>query len=401
MAKTRVAVLFGGRSPEHDVSVVTGLQALNALDSARYDAFPVYVATDGSWFTVDALRNRSLYLPDEAARQALTRVDLDLSAGKGLLLPRGKAGLFAKRPEPIPFDVALLAFHGAIGEDGPMQGVFEVANAAYTGMRTLASAVLMDKAVTKRLIAGRGIGLLPDAVVDRPATGLVPDKAALEAAIGAIAFPVIVKPAHLGSSIGVAKADTIDEVRAVLPGIFRFDTEAIVEPFVENLVEYNVAVTRIGGEVRTSAIERPKRATELLDFKTKYLSGGGSKKTGGKQPGTVSQGMLSLTRDINPELPAALEARIRGWAAAAFEAVGGTGAPRVDFLSNEKTGEVWLNEVNPCPGSLGYFLWEAAEKPVLFTALLDHLVEEAKLRHRMAQLPSDPTAPDARLFKRP
>jgi D-alanine-D-alanine ligase len=401
MAKTRVAVLFGGRSPEHDVSVVTGLQALNALDSARYDAVPVYVATDGAWLTGEALRNRALYLPDEAARQALTRVDLDLSAGRGLLLPRGKAGLFAKRPDPIPFDVALLAFHGAIGEDGPMQGVLEAANVAYTGMRTLASAVLMDKAVTKRLIAGRGIGLLPDAVIDRPATGLVPDKAGLEAAIGGIAFPVIVKPAHLGSSIGVAKAGTVDEVRAVLPAIFKFDTQAIIEPFVDNLVEYNVAVTRVGGEIRTSAIERPKRATELLDFKTKYLSGGGSKKTGGKAPGTASQGMLSLTRDINPELPAALEARIRGWAAQAFEAVGGTGAPRIDFLSNEGTGEVWLNEVNPCPGSLGYFLWEAAAKPILFTALLDHLVEEARARHRMAQLPSDPTPPDARLFRRP
>ena len=111
--------------------------------------------------------------------------------------------------------------------------------------------------------------------------------------------------------------------------------------------------------------------------------------------------MLSLTRDINPELPASLEAKVRSWAAAAFEAVGGTGAPRIDFLSNEKTGEVWLNEVNPCPGSLGYFLWEAAEKPILFTALLDHLVEEAKTRHRMAQLPSDPTPPEARLFRRP
>ena len=212
---------------------------------------------------------------------------------------------------------------------------------------------------------------------------------------------MIVKPAHLGSSIGVAKADDLDTVRAVLPAIFKFDTTAIIEPFVDNLVEYNVAVSRIGGEVRTSAIERPKRATELLDFKTKYLSGGGSKKTGGKQPGTSSQGMLSLTRDINPELPAAMEGRIRQWASEAFLAVGGTGAPRIDFLSNEKTGEVWLNEVNPCPGSFGYFLWEAAEKPVLFTALLDHLVEEAKTRHRAGQLPSDPTPADARLFRRP
>ncbi|MDQ0472741.1 hypothetical protein [Labrys wisconsinensis] len=401
MAKTRVAVLFGGRSPEHDVSVVSGLQALNALDTGKYDAFPVYVATDGAWLTGDALRNRALYIPDEAARATLTRVDLDLSAGKGVLVPRVKPRLFGRKPEPIGFDVALLAFHGTIGEDGPIQGVFETANVPYTGMRLLASAILMDKEVTKRAIAGRGINVLGDAVVERPATGLVPDKATLEAALRNIAFPVIVKPAHLGSSIGVSKADDLDTVRAVLPGIFKFDRTAIVEPFVDNLVEYNVAVSRVGGAVRTSAIERPKRASELLDFKTKYMSGGGAKKTGGKQPGASSQGMLSLTRDINPELPPELERKIRSWASEAYVAVGGTGAPRIDFLSNEKTGEIWLNEVNPCPGSFGYFLWEAAEKPVLFTALLDHLIEEARLCHRAVQLPSDPTPTDARLFRRP
>jgi D-alanine-D-alanine ligase len=400
MAKTRVAVLFGGRSPEHDVSIVTGLQALNAIDQAKYEPFPIYIATDGAWLAGDALRNRAAYLPDEATRQALTRVDLDLSAGRGLLAPRFKPGLFAKKPEPIAFDVALLAFHGSIGEDGQLQGVFETANIPYTGMRTLASAVLMDKAMTKRVIAGRGVGLLPDAVIARPATGLVPDKAGLSKALEGLSLPVIVKPAHLGSSIGVAKAGDLDTVRTVLPAIFKFDTTAIIEPFVDNLVEYNVAVTRIGGEVRTSAIERPKRATELLDFKTKYLSGGGAKKSGGKEPGTVSQGMLSLTRDINPEISAELEHKIRSWATEAFLAVGGTGAPRIDFLSDEKTGEVWLNEVNPCPGSFGYFLWEAAEKPVLFTSLLDHLLEEAKAQHRAVQLPTDPTPPDARLFRR-
>lgn len=401
MSKTRVAVLFGGRSPEHDVSIVSGLQALNALDSSKYEGFPVYVAGDGAWFTGDALRNRANYIPDEEARRGLTRVDLDLSAGRGLLVPRGKTGLFAKKPAPIEFDVALLAFHGVIGEDGQMQGVFETANVPYTGARTMASAILMDKAITKRAFAGTGIGMLPDAVVSRPATGLVPDRASLEEAIGNIAFPVIVKPAHLGSSIGVFRAEDIDAVRQGLPGLFKFDTHAIIEPFVENLVEYNVAVRRDKGTIVTSAIERPKRETELLDFKTKYMAGGGSKKTGGgKQPGASSQGMLSLTRDINPELPAAMENKIRQWACAAFAAVNGTGAPRIDFLSNERTGEIWLNEVNPCPGSFGYFLWEAAAEPVLFTALLDQLIEEAKVCHRAAQLPSDPTPTDARLFKR-
>jgi len=400
MSKTRVAVLFGGRSPEHDVSIVSGLQALNALDSTKYEGFPVYVAGDGAWFTGDALRNRAGYIPDEEARRNLVRVDLDLSANKGQLIPRSKGGFFARKPEPIGFDVALLAFHGNIGEDGQIQGVFETANVPYTGARTMASAILMDKAITKRAFAGRGIGMLPDVVVNRPATGLVPDRESLEAALKNIAFPVIVKPAHLGSSIGVAKAEDIDTVRQVLPGIFKFDTQAIIEPFVENLVEYNVAVRRENGAVVTSAIERPKRQTDLLDFKTKYMSGGSKKTGGGKQPGASSQGMLSLTRDINPDIPAALENSIRQWATEAYLAVNGTGAPRIDFLSNERTGEVWLNEVNPCPGSFGYFLWEAAAKPVLFTALLDGLIEEAKVYHRAAQLPSDPTPADARLFRR-
>lgn len=399
MSKTRVAVLFGGRSPEHDVSVVTGLQALNALDAAKYEAFPLYIATDGAWFTGDALRQRANYIPDEALRKTLIRVDLDLSAGKGVLTPRSAGGLFAKAPKPIEFDVALLAFHGAMGEDGPIQGVFEMANVPYTGMRVLGSAILMDKAMTKHVLRSRGVPLLPDAVIHRPATGLVPDKAVIEDALKGLRFPVIVKPAHMGSSIGVAKADDLETVRAVLPAIFKFDTTAIIEPFVDNLVEYNVAVAKLGGALATSAIERPKRSSELLDFKTKYMSGGG-KKTG-KQPGASSQGMLSLTRDINPDLPADRAALIRDAAMEAFRAVGGAGTPRIDFLSNEKTGEVWLNEVNPCPGSFAYFLWEAADKPVMFTSLLDRLIEEAKTLHRAAQLPNDPTPADARLFKRP
>ena len=168
-----------------------------------------------------------------------------------------------------------------------------------------------------------------------------------------------------------------------------------------NLVEYNVAVARIGGAMRTSAIEQPKRAEELLDFRQKYLSGRRRQERQARRRGD-SQGMLSLTREINPDAAAgARKQHLRRWAVEAFEAVDGTGAPRIDFYCNEATGEVWLNEVNPCPGSFGYFLWEAADPPLGFTALLDHLIEEARARHRMAQLPADPTPPDARLFRRP
>jgi D-alanine-D-alanine ligase len=319
--------------------------------------------------------------------------------GRGVLQPR-HSSLFRRR-QPVEFDVALLAFHGVGGEDGQMQGLFETANLPYTGMRTLASSVLMDKVATKRLLRGLDIPNLPYAAVTRGTAGL-PSAAQLEEVVDPLGFPCIVKPAHLGSSIGVGKADNLEEVRALLPAIFRLDHQAMIEPFVPNLVEYNLSVARIGGAVRTSAIEKPKRHQDLLDFREKYMAGGGGKKGGGsKSAGESSQGMLSLTREINPPLPTAFEANLRRWAVAAFEALDGAGAPRVDFYCNEASGEVWLNEVNPCPGSFGYFLWEAASPPLLFTALLSFLIDEAIARHRESQLPDDPVPAEARLLPRP
>lgn len=401
--KTRVAVFLGGRSPEHDISIITGLQALEALDGDRFSSFPVYVAPDGKWFIGDSLRSRNVYIPRENTLKSLEGVTLDLwpsVEGKGRLLPAKPGGVFSK-PKPVEFDVALLAFHGLFGEDGRVQSLFELANVPYTGMRTLASSVFMDKDVTKRVLAETGIALLPSAVLPRPATGLLPAIAEIEPYFQQLRFPVIVKPLHLGSSIGVARAASMEEVRGALSVIFRLDTHAIVEPFVENLVEYNVAVRNGKSGVQTSAIERPKSDRELLDFKAKYQSGGGGgSKSGGKQPGAISQGMLSLTREINPALAADLEKKVRDWASICFSTVYGTGAPRIDFLCNGKTGEIWLNEVNPCPGSFGYFLWEASADPLLFSELLSALIDEAFSAHRLIQLPPDPTQPDSRLFPR-
>ncbi len=396
--ETRVAVFLGGRSPEHDVSVITGLQALKALDQERFAPFPVYVNPQGRWFVGQPLAERSSYLPDARTQGELTEVTLSLGEpGRGVLAPK-RSGLFGRRAA-TEFDVALLAFHGLGGEDGQIQGLLEIANVPYTGMRTLASAVFMDKAATKRLLCGFDIPLLPCALVPRAAVGL-PSAEALNPLLSGIGFPCIVKPVHLGSSIGVGKADDIDEVRALLPTIFRLDAQALIEPFVPHLVEYNLSVMRIGGSVRTSAIEQPKRAEELLDFRQKYLSGGGAK-GGIKGDMAGSQGMLSLTRDIGPALPAGLEEKLRRWATAAFEAADGTGAPRIDFYCNEASGEVWLNEVNPCPGSFAYFLWEAAEPPLGFTALLSLLIDEALVRHRESQLPDDPVPVEAQLLRRP
>jgi len=409
--KKTIAVFFGGRSPEHDVSVVSGLQVLHAIDPSRYDAFPVYVAPDGRWLTGDLLRKRDNFMLDAAALKQLTDVVLDVMPGRrARLLPR-KSGFFGA-PKPIEFDVALPIFHGLHGEDGCVQGAFDLAGVAYAGMRVMATSLLMDKAATKLALSSLGIPCLPFGVIRRPDEGYLVPKEELAAAAKPIGFPCIVKPVHLGSSIGVAKANNAEEIAACLPAIFEFDDAAIIEPFVKNLVEYNVSVARIDGEVRTSAIERPKTHEELLDFKQKYLAGAsgegdklsgaqdgeGGLKTGGEP---VSEGMLSLTRDLNPDITAEQESNIITWAKTMFEGLGGTGAPRIDFIGNAKSGEIWLNEVNPIPGSYGYFLWEAAkDKPLLFAEFLTSLIEEALMERRKKTLPKDPVPADARLLTR-
>ncbi|MEQ1707867.1 MAG: hypothetical protein ABL864_06010 [Terricaulis sp.] len=397
--RKKVAVFLGGRSPEHDVSIVTGLQVLSAIDPELYDSFPVYVSASGEWFVGDALRDRSAYIPSAADFAKLTKVTLNIGAGAKPALVPATARLLGREAK-IEFDIAIPAFHGAFGEDGCIQGMFEFASVPYTGMRVLAASVFMDKVITKQVLADTGIPLLPTRNIERPARGLLIMPEELITLLGEVSFPCIVKPRCLGSSIGISKANNWEELAAALPEVFKLDRNAIVEPFVPNLVEYNISVGRFDGVTRASAIERPKHVSELLDFKAKYLSSDGEKGGGAKQLGSVSEGMLSLTREINPHLPPEMTRNIRAWAIKAFESVGGAGAPRIDFLCNEKTGEVWLNEINPCPGSFAYFLWEAAEHPVLFTNLLEGLITEGEELHRRARAPQDPTPEAARLFKR-
>ena len=409
--KKTIAVFFGGRSPEHDVSVVSSLQALSAIDTSKYNAFPVYIAPEGTWYTGDILRERANYMLSGAARKSCTAVTLDVNASnkRGRLQPV-KAPLFGQAT-PIEFDIAFLGFHGLYGEDGNIQGLFELANIPYTGVRILGSTVCMDKIATKRFLNSLDIPYLPYCVLKRPKSGYMIDendiKAAMKTGGKDLKFPCILKPVHLGSSIGVAKVTSIEEVNACLPAIFEFDNAAMLEPFVENLIEYNVAVSSVYGDIITSAIERPKATDELLDFRQKYLSGAGSSKTSGtkvggsKTGGAISEGMLSLTRELNPKLTKTMEKNIRDWSAQFFDAIDGSGAPRIDYIGNAKTKEIWFNEVNPIPGSFGYFLWEASkDNPLLFTELLTGLIEEALSLQRGRFLPADPVPTDARLLKR-
>ncbi len=400
--KKTIAVFFGGKSPEHDVSIVSGLQVLNAIDTTLYNVFPVYVTTDGKWLTGDLLKDRGNYMLSREDVAQCDEVTLRFGA-KIPTLVSTKSSLFSKN-KTFEFDIAFPVFHGLYGEDGNMQGVFETAGAAYVGPRTMASSILMDKKITKYMLAALDIPYLPYAIINQPGEGYLINHKTLEHLTKDLKWPLIVKPVHLGSSIGVAKVNDIKELGMALPAIFSVDNAAIVEPFVENLVEYNIAVSKIGtGGTILSAIERPKNHEELLDFKTKYLSGGdGGKngKAGTKSAGTISQGMLSLTRELNPDLPQETKEKIKDWSRRIFNALDGAGAPRIDYISNGSTGEIWLNEVNPMPGSVGYFLWEAAPDPLLFTEFLSFLIDESTVESRKTTLDKDPVPLDAQLFKR-
>ncbi|MBU1174459.1 MAG: D-alanine--D-alanine ligase [Alphaproteobacteria bacterium] len=357
----KIAVLFGGSSPEHDVSVVTAQQVMDAVDPADYDIVPVYADFENRFLVGPRLRDVSTYRPKPSGTA-------EIGFGWG---ERG-AEIRPVSGAPIPIDCAMPVFHGLYGEDGRVHGLLEWLGIPVTGFSATHSALAMRKDLTKTIAADVGVPVLPHVTADR--NKLRNAKAFVaEVRERNIGFPAIVKPVNLGSSIGVGIAHDEDELVQLCAGVLTKDSLVMVEPRVPHLVEYNVALRNDAGTIRLSAIERPKPSTELLDFKEKYLSGGG----GAKGSSLPSQGMLSLTRDINPELDEARREAVTRNAVKVFRAFGSRGAPRLDFLCNNETGEIWFNEINPIPGSYGYFLWERAERPLLFPELVAHLVEEA------------------------
>lgn len=379
--KKIVAVIFGGRSVEHDVSVLTGLQFLEALNPTLYIGLPIYVDPLGGWWTGSALTRRSHYPITDDHYKALTAVQLDLAttaSGRPRLIAR-KKGFFGDKALNISFDIMVPAIHGSNGEDGTLQGLLEFAGVAYTGCRLMGSALTMDKIAAKSWARQHSLPVLPELMLSRPKSGQYLDedglKEDIKTALAGFAYPYCVKPCNLGSSVGVSKADDFDGLMAALIQVFRMDSEAMIEPFVPNLMEYNIAVRRDDqSKVQTSAIECPTSEGDLLDFKNKYLSGD---KGGPKLDTAPSEGMASLNRTLNPqELSKDQEKIIRNTASILFDGMKLAGSVRIDFLCDSKSGEIWFNEVNTIPGSFAYFLWEGAEPPVGFLELTGNMIEE-------------------------
>lgn len=382
--KITLAVVFGGPSQEHDVSVVTASQLMDAVDSRFFNILPVYVDFENRFLTGPQLRDVSSFRPKPASLQSVSFHWSD--AGPAYRLANGSQRRV---------DCVMPVFHGPYGEDGRIQGYFETIGIPVTGFSSINSAIAMRKDATKALVKTEGVNVLPHVAVS--AASRLRDVAVdrIEKELG---YPAIVKPCHLGSSIGVGVANNREELQSAIDHVLALDSIALVEPRVDNLVEYNIALRNDNDTIKFSAIETPKSTTDLLDFREKYLASEDGTTGGAKGDFIPSQGMLSLTRDINPELPEPLLNTIKRYAHDSFRILGSRGAPRIDFLSNSATGEIWFNEINPIPGSYGFFLWEAAGEPLLFPELISHLASEAMLTS-LKQF-DDPVPQGARLLPR-
>ena len=394
----KIAVLFGGRSQEHDVSVLTALQFIQNMDTDKYTPLPIYVTEEGRWTTGDALLKKENY------PQNLGKLTRCAASATNPLQEGGELMLFGKKlfggPVRQHFDAAVLAFHGPYGEDGCLAGFMETAGIPYVGPRPMGAALSMNKMASKTFARGLGINVLDGRTIQRPADGRqLLNKDELKAATKGLKYPVIVKPNHLGSSIGVSKANNAEELNAALQPVFAHDDEAIIEPFVENLVEYNVAVsTAFDGTPTCSAPERPvsAEADELLDFSQKYLNHDGN-----DSKIQIGEGMASASRVINPDdLKNKERTQIETWAKDLFTTMGLTGVTRFDFLCNNKTRKFWFNEANTIPGSFSYFLWEHATPKILFPQLTTALIEEALKLHEDSGHSSKAPPKDAQIFKR-
>ena len=371
-------MIFGGRSVEHDVSIVTAHQAMAVLAS-RHEVVPVYVTREGAWLTGPGLNDLEVYR-DKRWGEVGEEAVLKPGTPGGLFVAGRLRGL-----RRVELDVAIPAVHGTFGEDGTLQGALEMAGLPYTGSGVVASAVGMDKHAMKNAFAAAGLPVLPHVLIDANRYDASAD-AALDEIENQIGYPVFVKPAHAGSSVGIGKATTREALRDAIDVARRYDTQLLAEKGAEGAIEINCSVLGgPGSEPRPSTCEQPVAWQEFLSFDDTYLRGGKSHgatsdrsaKTGETATGG---GMASADRRIPAPISEALTKQVQENALGAFRAVGAAGVARIDSFVKEESGETWLMEINTMPGSFSFYLWEATG--VSFAGLMDTLIEIGLETHK-------------------
>ena len=337
-----VAVIFGGRSVEHDVSIVTGHQVMDAFPAERYDITPVYIARDGRWFTGEPLIDlNNMRDADMVNSEGVYPCLLSPDTRHHGLIINPLSGRFSKS-EVKRIDVVFPALHGSHGEDGSLQGLLELADIPYVGYATLGSALTNDKIMTKMVLRQANIPVLDDLWFLRDQWLDQPDEI-IEAIRAKFDFPLFIKPSTLGSSIGIGRADSTKLLRASIDIAANFDRRILIEPAVTDGIEINCSVVGFGGSYEASTLEQPVSWDDFLSYEDKYLRG--------------SEGMKSAERLIPAPISPELTEKIQQISVGAFQAVDGRGIARIDYLARPEQDEVFLNEINSMPGSLAFYLW--------------------------------------------
>lgn len=345
-----VAVIFGGRSAEHDVSIITGIGSIiKPLElSKKYKIEAVYIAKNGAWFWDDKLKDINLFTSGEIDNFIHKNQPVSVRFDGGMTLQ--KASGIAGRKLSRKIDIAFPATHGTYGEDGSLMGLLRMANVPFVGCDLEASVLSMNKLLAHQIVEAQGIeshkfiGVTKHEFASRPAE--------LIKKLEKLGYPMFTKPVHLGSSIGISKVSNKTELKNALEVVFHYDDIGIVEEAVKNLIEVTVPV--MGNENPEAAmVEQPlTTAQDFFDFDTKYMQGG-KKGKGGKRG---AQGYSQIPANLSTDL----YAKVEDTALKIYKALGCSGTARIDLLINSKTGKVYFNEVNPLPGSLYAHNWRAA-----------------------------------------
>lgn len=359
--------MFGGPSVEHDVSIITALQVIKNADIALYNIIPLYWTKEGP---IVRLRNNKAFtdVASLIACNSWSPVQFtNYSSGHGF-----NEGWIFKRFQAV--DVVIPCFHGTGGEDGAIQGILESFSIPYAGSGVTASALGMDKWFFKAAMRQAGLPVLDAELVAKQNRN--------DYKKPKFAYPIIVKPVHLGSSIGVTKCDDFEAVQNAFEVIFELDTQALIEPYLSERQEVNCSVLGTSESSEVSVCEEPISSEEILSFEDKYLKGGKGKKGEIKDAAqrALPGGMASLDRRIPAPIEKNYELRITNYAKEVFRSCGCSGVARVDFMIDKKTGDTYITEINTIPGSLSFYLWEASG--ISFPELIDKLVEIAEFEYK-------------------
>ena len=372
----KVAVIYGSRTCEHDVSIVSALQAMDNLDKNEYEIVPVYIARDGQWYTGRLLRNITFYSAFKP--ELVTHVAPVMSEDGKLTLmpvtsiaPHGFKGMVKVLMSNMNLgedtvekcDVVLPVMHGMNGEDGTLQGLLELFNVPYTSTGVLGSALGMDKIAMKQFFRGCGLPVLDGMWFARSEWNKNHEEV-LNRVESSCPYPVYVKPANLGSSIGISRATDRQSLIKAIETAVEYDRRILVERGIEKPVEINCSALRIKGEVRASLCEMPASWEEFLTFDDKYLRGSKSGK---------GQGMESLARKVPAPISDELTQRIQQMTTQVYNAMDCKGVVRIDYMLDGD--ELYINEINIIPGSLAFYLWEPLG--ISFKEMLDCMIEDA------------------------